>query len=63
MPFGEDDRESSKMGLKMSSKVDVDFLRGLFVANSCSCCLRRTPLGNMGFYYSPARGNFIGNRV
>ena len=31
MPFGEDDRESSEMGLKMPSKVDADFIRGLFV--------------------------------
>ena len=31
MPFGEDDRASSEMGLKMPSKVDVDFIRGLFV--------------------------------
>ena len=53
MPFGKDDRrlsemslkmpskeydgESSEMGLKMPSKVDVDFLRGLFMGNSCSC--------------------------
>ena len=31
MPFGEDDRESSKMGLNMPSKVDADFINGPFV--------------------------------
>ena len=31
MPFGKDGRRSSEMGLTMPSKVNVDFLRGLFM--------------------------------
>ena len=31
MPFGEDNREFSGMGLKMPSKIDDDFIRILFV--------------------------------
>ena len=31
MPFGEDDRGLPEMGVKMPSKVDADFLRGLLV--------------------------------
>ena len=44
MPFGGDDGESSEMGLKMPSKVDVDFTHGPF-RGSCSCYLGRSPLG------------------
>ena len=34
MSFGEDDRGSPEMGLKMPSKVDADFIRGLFIGIS-----------------------------
>ena len=54
MPFGEDGRELSVMGLKMPSKVDTDFIRGLFMGDSCSFYLRGTLLGNMGLCCSPA---------
>ena len=60
MPFAEDDWELSEMGLKMPSKVGDDFIRGLFMRDSCSCCLRRSPLGKVDFCCSPAWGKLCG---
>ena len=31
IPFVEEDKETSEIGLKMPSRVDADFMRGLFM--------------------------------
>ena len=59
MPSKKYDGESSEDGLKMPSKVDADFIRGLFV-DPCSCCLRRSLLEDMVFCCSLALGKLWG---
>ena len=63
MSFGEDDRESSEMGLKMPSKLDADFIRGLFVGIPVPVVCEGVHWGVLIFVVFLFEENSIGNRV